>query len=290
MKPSVGARHRPGDAQLAQRAVEPVDVRRLVDQLAVAHADDLVDAVGELVAAILDMDAGLAMLDIASVDVGVTRHEPLPPVTRRRLAGGALVGRAAMQPERLQLAVQRRALHADEGRGARDVAAEARDLGQQIFALEDLARIAQRQLHDLAALLPAQHRRRILADVVGQHVGADRPAARRRQDQQPLDDVAQLADVARPVVALQRGQRVLADRRASAGRWRRRRGAAGRSASSGMSSRRSLSGGTRSGTTFSRWKSSSRKRPAAISSCSSRAGRGEHAHVDLDRASCRRRA
>ena len=61
-------------------------------------------------------------------------------------------------------------------------------------------------------LLPAQHRRRILADIAGQHVGADRPAARRRQDQQPLDDVAQLADVARPVVALQRGQRVLAHR------------------------------------------------------------------------------
>ena len=117
-----------------------------------------------------------------------------------------------MQAERLQLAMQRRALHADEGRGARDVAAEARHLGQQILALEDLARVAQRQLHDLAALLPAQHRRRVLADVVGQHVGADRPAARRRQDQQPLDDIAQLADVARPVVALQGGQRVLADR------------------------------------------------------------------------------
>ena len=108
--------------------------------------------------------------------------------------------------------MQRRTLHADEGRGARNVAAEARDLGQQILALEDLARVAQRQLHDLAALLPAQHRRRVLADVAGQHVGADRPAARRRQDQQPLDDIAQLPDVARPVVALQRGQRVLADR------------------------------------------------------------------------------
>jgi hypothetical protein len=52
---------------------------------------------------------------------------------------------------------------------------------------------------------------RVLADVVGQHVGRIGPAARRRQDQQPLDDVAQLAHVARPVVALQRGERVLAD-------------------------------------------------------------------------------
>jgi hypothetical protein len=60
-------------------------------------------------------------------------------------------------------------------------------------------------------------------------------------------------------VALQRRQRVLAHRP------RRQAGGVGDAAqqvvaSSGMSSRRSLSGGTRSATTFSRWKSSSRKR------------------------------
>ncbi len=108
------ARHRPVDAQLLQRAVEPVDVWLLVDQLAVADAHDLVDAVGELVAAILDVDAGLAMLDVATVDIGITRHDALSPLDRR--LGAAALGRTAVQAERLQLAMQGRALHADEGR------------------------------------------------------------------------------------------------------------------------------------------------------------------------------
>ena len=212
MKPSVGRATGQSMRSSPQRAAEPVDVQRLVDELAVAHAHDLIDAVGELIAAILDVHARFAVIDIASIDVGITRHALTLLGSRSRPRRRALVRGAAMQAERLQLAMQRRALHADEGRGARDVAAEARHLGQQILALEDLARVAQRQLHDLAALLPAQHRGRVLADVVGQRVGADRPAAGRRQDQQPLDDVAQLAHVARPVVALQGRQRVLADR------------------------------------------------------------------------------
>src|SRR4051794_37275326 len=45
-------------------------------------------------------------------------------------------------PERLQLAMQRRALHADELRCSRDVAGEAADLGDQIVALEHLAGFA----------------------------------------------------------------------------------------------------------------------------------------------------
>ena len=48
--------HRPRDAELAERALEPRHVPRLVDQPAAANLADLVDAVGELVAAILDMD------------------------------------------------------------------------------------------------------------------------------------------------------------------------------------------------------------------------------------------
>src|SRR5690242_11565820 len=50
-------------------------MRLLVDQLAVAYTHDLVDAVGELVAAILDVNARLAMVDIAAVDIGKTRHK-----------------------------------------------------------------------------------------------------------------------------------------------------------------------------------------------------------------------
>src|SRR5262249_32061765 len=45
--------------------------------------------------------------------------------------------------ERAQFAVQRRAFHADKFGRARDVAAEAVDLGEQIFALENLSRVAQ---------------------------------------------------------------------------------------------------------------------------------------------------
>src|SRR5260370_174168 len=100
-----------------------------------------------------------------------------------------------MQPERLQLAMQRRALHPDERGRARDISAKACDLGQKILALEHFPGIAQRQLHDLATLFPAQHRRGVFADVVGQDIGPDRPAIRRRQDEKPFDDVAQLAAI-----------------------------------------------------------------------------------------------
>ncbi len=44
--------------------------------------------------------------------------------------------------QQLELAVQRRALHADEAGGARDIAREAADLDAEIFALERLARFA----------------------------------------------------------------------------------------------------------------------------------------------------
>ena len=73
-----------------------------------------------------------------------------------------------------------------------------------------------------------------------------------REDDGPLDDVAQLADVARPVVRLERGHRLLA----TASGVGIRRSAAKRArkwlTSSGMSSRRSRSGGMRTGTTLSR--------------------------------------
>ena len=69
----------PGDPKLAQRAIEPIDVRSLIYQLAVTYAHHLVDTVGELVTAILDMNAGVAMIDVAAVDVRIARHERSPP-------------------------------------------------------------------------------------------------------------------------------------------------------------------------------------------------------------------
>jgi hypothetical protein len=42
----------------------------LIDQFAASHFAYFVDAVGELVAAILDMNAGFAMREVAAVDIG----------------------------------------------------------------------------------------------------------------------------------------------------------------------------------------------------------------------------
>ncbi|MPL79207.1 hypothetical protein SDC9_25082 [bioreactor metagenome] len=110
--------------------------------------------------------------------------------------------------QRLQLAVQRRAFHADEGRGARDIAAEAVDLGEQVFALEEFARLAQRQRGQRAA----EHDPPLLgrAALARQLARLDRAGALAK-DQHPLDDVAQLADVARPVHRLQRRPRLFRD-------------------------------------------------------------------------------
>ncbi len=65
-----GERHRLGDAQFTQRALQPRQMTRRVDQPAVADLADLIDAVGELIAAILDVDAGVARRQIAAVDIG----------------------------------------------------------------------------------------------------------------------------------------------------------------------------------------------------------------------------
>src|SRR5262245_45890192 len=68
---------------------------------------------------------------------------------RRRRGERAVAGRGqrhggpvaigVLHAQHLELAVERRTLHADEGCGARDIAAEARDLGQEVLALEHFA-------------------------------------------------------------------------------------------------------------------------------------------------------
>jgi len=66
------------DPKLGQRALEAVEMQPLVDQPPVADLADLVDAIGELVAAILDMDGGIGVTDIAAVDIGEARHSAVP--------------------------------------------------------------------------------------------------------------------------------------------------------------------------------------------------------------------
>src|SRR5690349_1637768 len=84
--------------------------------------------------------------------------------------GSVLAVDGAAESQRLELAMERRALHADERRGPRNVAAEADDLRGEILALEYLARLAERQAHHLVALLPAQNRRRDVENLGRQHV------------------------------------------------------------------------------------------------------------------------
>ena len=48
---------------------------RHVDDEAAGHLADLVDAIGELVAAILDMHTGIGVSDVAPVHIGNARHE-----------------------------------------------------------------------------------------------------------------------------------------------------------------------------------------------------------------------
>jgi hypothetical protein len=65
-----GLRHRHLDAELLQRALEAGQVAALVDDAAAPHLADLVDAIRELVAAVLDMDRSCALRQIATVHIG----------------------------------------------------------------------------------------------------------------------------------------------------------------------------------------------------------------------------
>src|SRR6266545_846616 len=73
--------HRPGDLQLTERAPQAIEVAPLVDHPAAPDLAQLVNAVGELVAAILDMDHGVAPRQIATVDIGNARHRELRSVS-----------------------------------------------------------------------------------------------------------------------------------------------------------------------------------------------------------------
>src|SRR5436305_15172911 len=80
---------------------------------------------------------------------------------------------SSVYAERLELAMERRALHADELGRARNVAAEPADLRHQIFPLEYLACFAQGQAHEVLAAIASRHRGNHGSDVLRQHVGID---------------------------------------------------------------------------------------------------------------------
>src|SRR5690348_9235497 len=67
------ARYGRRDPQFLQRAIETIEVRRLVDQLAIAHAHHFVDAVSKLITPILDMNLRETMINITAIHIGITR-------------------------------------------------------------------------------------------------------------------------------------------------------------------------------------------------------------------------
>src|SRR5258708_13234454 len=79
--------------------------------------------------------------------------------------------RHSADAERLELAMQRRALHAHKFRSPRDIAGEAADLGDQVVALEHFPRLAERQTHDVLAIAAGRHRRHHRTHVLRQHIG-----------------------------------------------------------------------------------------------------------------------
>src|SRR5690348_18243692 len=99
--------------------------------------------------------------------------------------------------------MQRGALHPDESSRPRDVAAKAVDLRDEIVALEDFARLAQWERDhkvSAASIAPLHVRSKIRREKIG---GDRLGRIVCRQDEQALDDVAQLANVAGPAMRLQ---------------------------------------------------------------------------------------
>src|SRR5579885_894611 len=126
----------------------------LVDELPSPHLTYFVDTVSELIAAVLDVHSSLCVGQIAAVD------ESDAGQFRLRL----------IDAEGFELAVKRRAFHADKLRRARNIAAEAADLRHEIFALEGFARLAERQAHQmLAAAESVRHARYERGDFLRQH-------------------------------------------------------------------------------------------------------------------------
>ena len=109
---------------------------------------------------------------------------------------------------------------------------------------------------------------------------AARDLARREQDEL-LDHVRELAHVAGPAVALEQRERRLGERRNGDCGLRARASARKCSASSRMSSGRSRSGGTVELTTSRRYRRSSRNVPSRTRLGEVAVGGGDDAHVDL---------
>src|SRR5262245_45605417 len=115
----------------------------------------------------------------------------------------------SVDPKGLELAVEGRALHPDELRRTRNIAAEPTDLCDQIFALEHLACVSQRQTHEMLTAVAARHGGHHGADVLREHVGIDHGLrVDSGEGHQSFNVVAQLATVESHTMGYETGQSV----------------------------------------------------------------------------------
>ena len=163
------AAHRHGDAQLAQAALQPREVALGVGQLAAEHRPDLVDAVGELVAAVLDVDDGLAVRDEAAVDIG-----------DRGSSGVLFLAARARRPKPSDFSLRCRA---ERSMPMKAAVREMLPPKRRIWALRYSRSNTSRASRSGRAMIRSAPR---LAGLVGdhglgrQHVGGDRLGRRRR--------------------------------------------------------------------------------------------------------------
>src|SRR5690606_38595989 len=68
---------RPGNAQLRHRTLQPVEMWPKAEKISALNGAYLIDAIRELIAAVLDMNRCETMGDVASVDIGDARHDVL---------------------------------------------------------------------------------------------------------------------------------------------------------------------------------------------------------------------
>ena len=107
-------------------------------------------------------------------------------------------------PERLQLSMQRGALHTDELRGSGYVTAKATDLGHQIVPLESFARLAKRKAQQFLAADAARNRWHERANLRWKHRGRDLGVwVAERKDHQSFDIISELANVSGPIMRTQ---------------------------------------------------------------------------------------
>ena len=144
-----------------------------------------------------DQGSGAAQPPAPAAAGGRDRHAGDP---RRRLAPSVVGAVADLDAERAQLAIQVRALHVDALGEQSDLAVAQLQLLLQVGALEVLARLAHRQRQQI--LLDQRRVDRRLRGQLALHF-LERDLLRAAAEQQPPQQIAQLAQVVRPRVVAQ---------------------------------------------------------------------------------------